>query len=225
VGKVKIGHGLLDVGYWRRSSSGFAPPAQGVEVKMKKVLVVDDIKNIRNLLTTCLELEGYQVATAANGREALEMVQNNLYDLIFLDIKLPELSGTEILRRMRRLNILTPVIVMTAFGTVKNAVECTRLGAVAYLQKPFTADKVRVTLEEIGIFLENNMIKLRQLLDQAAALLEEAQPEEAYRLLKTALSIEPSCGETYALLAQVLVKLGKEKEAQRFRVIAEQFGN
>jgi two-component system OmpR family response regulator len=222
---VKIGDWLLDVGYWRLFSSSFAPPAQGVEVRMKKVLVVDDIKNIRNLLTTCLELEGYQVSTAANGREALEMVQNNLFDLIFLDIKLPELSGTEILRRMRRLNNLTPVIVMTAFGTVKNAVECTRLGAVAYLQKPFTADKVRAILEEIENTLENNLAQLRQLLDRAAALMGEAQSEEAYRLLKTALSIDPNCGETYTLLAKILSKLGKEKEAQRFRVMAEQFGD
>jgi two-component system OmpR family response regulator len=192
---------------------------------MKRVLVVDDTKNIRNLLTTCLELEGYRVATAANGREALEAVQNKLFDLIFLDIKLPELSGTEILRQMRQLNILTPVIVMTAFGTVKNAVECTRLGAVAYLQKPFTADKVRTVLDEIGDCLETSPGELRSLLNRAGFLLRDEQPEEAYRHLKMALSIEPNCGETYALLAKVLLKLGKEKEAQRFQVMAEQFGD
>jgi two-component system OmpR family response regulator len=190
---------------------------------MKKVLVVDDTKNIRNLLTTCLELEGYRVLTAANGREALELVQNELFDLIFLDIKLPDLSGTEILRQMRKLNLLAPVIVMTAFGTVKNAVECTRLGAVAYLQKPFTADKVRTVLGEFENPTANNMVRLRPLLDRADTLLREAQPEEAYCLLKTALAIDPNCGEIYAMLTKVFLKLGKDKEAHRFQVMAEQF--
>jgi two-component system OmpR family response regulator len=189
---------------------------------MKEVLVVDDIKNIRNLLTTCLELEGYHVSTAPNGREALQAVQNNWFDLIFLDIKLPEISGTEVLRQIRKLNILTPVIIMTAFGTVKNAVECTRLGAVAYLQKPFTAEKVRTVLGEItNSYI--NAAGLRPLLERAGVLLRETQPEEAYRLLKMALSIDPNCGEIYVLLAEALLKLGKEKEAQRFQVLADQF--
>jgi two-component system OmpR family response regulator len=189
---------------------------------MKEVLVVDDTKNIRNLLSTCLELEGYHVSSATDGREALEAVHHKLFDLIFLDIKLPEISGTEILRQIRQLNILTPVIIMTAFGTVKNAVECTRLGAVAYLQKPFTADKVRAVLNEIG-HPPNNTPGLKTLLERAAILVREEQPKEAYRLLKLALSIDPNCGETYALLAKVFVKLGKTKEAQRFQVMAQQF--
>jgi two-component system OmpR family response regulator len=189
---------------------------------MKAVLVVDDTKNIRNLLTTCLELEGYHVATAVDGREALQVVQNHRFDLIFLDVKMPEISGTEVLRQIRQLNILTPVIVMTAFGTVKNAVECTRLGAVAYLQKPFTAEKVRAVLGEIT-HSADNPAGLRSLLERAGVLLEAAQPDEAYHLLKTALSIDPNCGEVYELLAKVLLKQGKEKEAQRFQVMAQQF--
>src|SRR4051794_15765703 len=99
---------------------------------MKKILVVDDTKNIRTLLTTCLEVEGYQVLTAIDGRQALEMIRQDSYDLIFLDIKLPEFSGTEVLRRIQESKIHTPVIIMTAFGTVKNAVDCTKLGAIAY---------------------------------------------------------------------------------------------
>jgi two-component system, OmpR family, response regulator len=109
---------------------------------MKKVLIVDDTKNIRNLLTTCLELNGYTVSSAKNGMEALELISQEFFDIAFIDIKMPELSGTEVLRRIRAKGISIPVVIMTAFATVKNAVECTQLGAVAYLQKPFTADKV-----------------------------------------------------------------------------------
>lgn len=110
---------------------------------MKKVLVVDDAKNIRMLLTKCLELEGYQVKTATNGKDALALFSSERFDLAFLDIKLPELSGTEVLRRIRAQGNDTPVIVITAYPTVKNAVECTKLQSITYLQKPFTADRLR----------------------------------------------------------------------------------
>lgn len=86
---------------------------------MKKVLVVDDAKNIRMLLTKCLELEGYQVKTATNGKDALVLFSSERFDLAFLDIKLPELSGTEVLRRIRAQGNDTPVIVITAYPTVK----------------------------------------------------------------------------------------------------------
>ena len=113
---------------------------------MIHVIVVDDTKNIRLLLTQCLEFEGYTVTTAGNGTEALEILSRQSFDLIFLDVRMPELSGTEVLRQMRKMGIHSPVVMITAFGTVKNAVECTQLGAVAYLQKPFTENKVNQVL-------------------------------------------------------------------------------
>lgn len=115
-----------------------------------KVLVVDDTKNIRMLLTTCLELYGYKVVTAVDGLDALNTITIENPDLIFLDIKLPEISGTEVLRRIRSMGVITPVVIMTAFATVKNAIECTKLGAVAYLQKPFTADKVKTVINQLS---------------------------------------------------------------------------
>ena len=114
---------------------------------MKKVLVVDDTKNIRMILTKCLELEGYEVMTASDGKQALEMFKSYTFDLAFLDIKLPEIRGTEVLKRIREQGITTPVIIITAYATVKNAVDCTNLGAVAYVQKPFSADKIRTILK------------------------------------------------------------------------------
>jgi two-component system, OmpR family, response regulator len=116
---------------------------------MKKVLVVDDTKNIRMILTKCLELEGYEVMTASDGKQALETFLTHNFDLAFLDIKLPEIRGTEVLKRIREQGIKTPVIIITAYATVKNAVECTNMGAVAYVQKPFSADKIRSVLKEM----------------------------------------------------------------------------
>ena len=97
------------------------------------VFVVDDTKNIRMLLTKCLEMDGYTVRVAGDGRTAVEMLTREQFDLAFLDIKMPQFSGTEVLRQIREMGIRTPVIIITAYATVKDAVECANLGAVAYL--------------------------------------------------------------------------------------------
>ena len=75
---------------------------------MKQVLVIDDTKNIRLLLTKTLEVNGYQVTSATNGREGLDLLLTGKFDLAFLDIKLPELSGTEVLRQARAAGVQTP---------------------------------------------------------------------------------------------------------------------
>ena len=95
---------------------------------MKRVLVIDDTKNIRILLSTCLELRGYEVITADNGLEALNIINNTneAIDLIFLDIRMPGISGTEVLKNIKEARMSCPVVIMTAFATVKNAIECTK---------------------------------------------------------------------------------------------------
>lgn len=182
---------------------------------MKRALVVDDTKNIRLLLTTCLELMGYEVITASNGEEALEMFKNNTFDLVMLDIKMPEISGTEVLRRIRRMGIEIPVIIMTAFATVKNAVECTRLGAVAYLQKPFTAEKVKNTLHQFENHNECCSV-LEACFNKSNELIENGNYDEALSILKKALAIEPNCAQCYNLIGKIHELKGNIKDAEKF---------
>jgi two-component system, OmpR family, response regulator len=189
----------------------------------KKILVVDDTKNIRTLLTTCLEIEGYTVLSAHNGVQALKLFQTESPDLAFLDIKLPELSGTEVLRKIREKGIRTPVIIMTAFATVKNAVECTKLGAVAYLQKPFTAEKVRNVLLEILSNYQGNLPNADNWVNLAEELMAGGKLDDAYHLLKQALAVDPARGKVYHLMARILEAQGNHKEAARFYTIASQF--
>lgn len=189
---------------------------------MKKVLIVDDTKNIRTLLTTCLELNGYETITASNGLEAIELFKNNSIDLAFIDIKMPEISGTEVLRRIRAMGIDTTVIIMTAFSTVRNAVECTKLGAIAYLQKPFTADKVRNLLNEIEpiIFKEktdNNYIEL------AKDLISKSRLEEGLSILKKALGENIDSAEIYYLIGKIYALKGDEKQSEKFFAVSKQF--
>jgi DNA-binding response OmpR family regulator len=190
---------------------------------MKRVLVVDDTKNIRTLLTMCLELEGYQVMTACDGKEGLTLLQNEQLDLAFLDIKLPEITGTEVLRKVRELGMNTPIIIMTAFATVKNAVECTKLGAVLYLQKPFTADKVRRILQEIDPASFSKPQDVGFYISKARQLLSSGKPTEAFEELKKSLAINPNVGEIYQLMAMIYESQGEKKEAERFNKIAMQF--
>jgi DNA-binding response OmpR family regulator len=190
---------------------------------MKRVLVVDDTKNIKNLLTTCLTINGYSVLTASNGAEALEILKASEVDLIFLDIKMPELSGTEVLKRIRGMGIETPVIIMTAFATVKNAVECTKLGAIMYLQKPFTSDKVKSVLAEIEPLIEKNTFSIDIYIMRAKELISIGELDEAFDVLKKALPINMHSKEVYELFGNIYELRGDVTEAERFRKISELF--
>lgn len=116
---------------------------------MKTALVVDDTKNIRLLLSKSLESDGFIVHSANNATEALNLVKEFDFDIAFIDIKMPNVSGTALLQMLRDEGYEFPVVIMTAFGTIKNAVTTTQLGAKAYLQKPFTSNTIRKTLSEV----------------------------------------------------------------------------
>lgn len=185
---------------------------------MKRVLVVDDTKNIRLLLTKCLEHEGYQVETASDGQEALDMFRKERYDLAFLDIKMPRLSGTEVLKSIREMGIGTPVIIITAYATVKNAVECTKLGAVTYLQKPFTAEKIRIVLSELMNEIEDSGLywQTESILKRTAELIDESAFSDALEMLKTVIAKEIDNPEIYFLISKIYQGMGDKKKAERF---------
>ena len=195
---------------------------------MKRILVVDDTKNIRVLLSTCLELRGYDAITADNGVEALEIIndKNQKIDLIFLDIRMPGLSGTEILKNIKYIRNNCPVVIMTAFATVKNAVECTKLGALIYLQKPFSPERINLVLDEIENKKKIGSIDedIDVLLDEVRELLDKKEnTNEAFNSLKKALSINPYYKETYLLISKLNEKIGNEEEMIRFREIYKLF--
>ncbi len=195
---------------------------------MKRVLVIDDTKNIRNLLSTCLEIRRYNVITADNGVEALRIIKNKDIDvnLIFLDIRMPGISGTELLKIIKEERESCPVIIMTAFATVKNAIECTKLGALVYLQKPFSTDRINSVLDEIEGKIEYNIENKEDnnLLNEVKLLLNNKENAiEAHRLLKKAIGFDPYNKEVYLLISKVNKILGKEEEAERFEKIYKLF--
>ena len=116
---------------------------------MKTALIVDDTKNIRILLSHCLNDSGFTVHCASNGIEALELISTINFDIAFIDIKMPTMSGTALLEQIVKDGHTFHIVIMTAFATVKNAVTTTKLGAKAYLQKPFTANTIHKILDEV----------------------------------------------------------------------------
>src|SRR5262245_57768459 len=113
------------------------------------ILVVDDERNVRNNLGMLLEAEGHKVDAASNGDEALSRIKEGRYDIAFVDIQMPKMDGLELLRFMRELRPKMPVVMLTAYGTTRRAVESMKLGAVDFLEKPFDPNAIKLLCQEI----------------------------------------------------------------------------
>jgi two-component system response regulator PilR (NtrC family) len=113
------------------------------------ILVVDDEPAIQDILTWALSAEGYRVATAGNGEEALARVEREDFDIIVTDIVMPGLDGLEVLERSRVLNPRAAVIVMTAYAALETAIAALRRGASDYLEKPFSVDLLKERVQRL----------------------------------------------------------------------------
>jgi two-component system response regulator PilR (NtrC family) len=133
------------------------------EPRPPRILVVDDERSMRELLAIVLRREGYQVLLAENGRMAIEALEREPVDLLISDIKMPDMSGVEVLRAAKRVDQDILGIMITAFASTDTAVEAMRLGACDYLSKPFDIDllkmKVREKIENRHLRQENVLLK------------------------------------------------------------------
>ncbi len=134
---------------------------------MAKLLIIDDERGIRNTLKEILADEGYEVEVAENGRQGLEMAQANGYDLIFSDIKMPEMDGMELLAALKQPlstspqgeetePIETPVVMITGHGDVETAVQALKMGAYDFLVKPLDLNRILITTKNA---LESKSLK------------------------------------------------------------------
>ena len=142
-----------------------SPKANGPDAAGAKpsVLVVDDEPSMRDMLQIVLRRDGYDVRTAQDGRHALETLQRGPVDLLLSDIRMPDMTGVEVLRAAKELNPDIVALMMTAYASTATAVEAMRLGAVDYLTKPFNMDelrlKVRQQIETRRLKQENVLLK------------------------------------------------------------------
>lgn len=185
----------------------------------KKILIVDDERNIRTTLKMCLSGEGYEIDTAVNGEDGLEKAEKNKYDLIFLDIKMPGINGMEVLEELRNKENNSNIIIMTAYGTIEDAVKAMKLHAVDFVPKPFTPEEIRETIKKV--FERENLeeSKLRTFEDYvefAKLNIITNNFEKAEEILKQAASKDLSSPATYNLLGVISEYKGDILQAQKY---------
>ena len=138
----------------------------------EKILVVDDDSGMRDTLEAVLTADGYKVTTASNGKEAIDTLGGSKFDITLLDLKMPDCKGTELLPKIKELDPDNIVIMMTAYGTIKTAVEAVKLGAYDFITKPFELEEVRMIIQKALDMkqLSGENAKLREILSENVVL-------------------------------------------------------
>ena len=124
---------------------------------MAKILIVDDQEMMRDSLAATLTREGHEVVACTDGPLAVTRLGSTKFELMITDLKMPKMTGIELLQEAKRLRPEMPVVLMTAFATVNTAVEAMKLGAYDYIQKPFDGDEIKLLVERT---LEHNRLRL-----------------------------------------------------------------
>ena len=119
-------------------------------MNVQSVLVVDDEPLMRDFVGETLTRMGCDVKFATDGTQAIRLIESNQFDLVITDMKLPKLSGIDVLKSIKQLSPETESVLMTAYGTIQSAVEAMKSGACDYLLKPFTPDQIEILVEKIS---------------------------------------------------------------------------
>ncbi len=169
----------------------------------KKILIVDDEKNVRLTLKRCLDEEGFDIDIAINGEEALKEILSNNYDLVLLDLKMPGMDGMEVLREVREKSNNVNIIIITAYGTVEKAVEAMKLGVIDFLSKPFTPEDIRKIVKSVlkrPDLKESRLESFEDYIEYAKACILKKEYEKAIMYLKKSIAENMDSPEPHNLL-------------------------
>jgi DNA-binding response OmpR family regulator len=187
-------------------------------MKSRTVLIVDDEKNILLTLSQSLEALQLETDTATNGEEALAKLKEKDFGLILLDLRMPGMDGMEVLRKVREIRPDIHVIMITAYGTIELAVEAMKLGAVDFIQKPFSPEEIR---ELVSRVLDREKLDERKTTDYGSAI-ELAKRSVGHRHfdaaiehLRRAIFLDPARPEAFNLLGALMEIQGDRIEAQK----------
>ena len=157
---------------------------------MEKILVIDDEKSILDLLSVVFEKEGYAVETSLSATRAVALMGNEDFDIIISDIKMPKMSGMELLRYVRKNRPDIPIVMITAYGTIKQAAEALKAGAMDYIVKPFDVEELKIIvaqgLEKKRLKEENLFLKkeLKERYDFEKMIGKSKVMQEIYNLIE-----------------------------------------
>jgi two-component system, NtrC family, response regulator PilR len=190
--------------------------APATERRPPRILVVDDERSMRELLAIVLRREGYEVLLAENGRSAVSLLEREPVDLLISDIKMPDLSGVDVLRAAKKIDPDILGIMITAFASTESAVEAMRLGACDYLSKPFDIDllkmKVREKIENRQLRQENVLLKktlglahqFSNIIGRSASMLDVFKMVETVSRTNSTILLTGESGTGKGLVAQAI---------------------
>jgi len=147
------------------------------EFNQPKILVVDDEEVTRLSLAEILSLEGYQVATASSGEEALQELEKEAFDLVLADLVMKEVDGLQVMEAAKKLSPDTVVIMLTAYGTLESAIQAMRQGAYDYLIKPCGAQEIVASVES-GLAEQRQERRRQELMSRVEEMLRALKAEE-----------------------------------------------
>jgi DNA-binding response OmpR family regulator len=202
----------------------------------KTILIVDDETNVRLMLRTALASAGYSVDEAGDGQAALKRLGDQAFALMLVDLRMPRMDGMELLRRLRAEGNTVPVIMLTAHGSVHDAVEAMKLGAIDFVTKPITPDALRAVVADViarqspqevpadakGARLEDRTKQIAFDLARAKRALNLGQFSAAEPLLREIIALDPGSQEAHELLDR-LESLKADEERGSFRILRDWF--
>jgi DNA-binding NtrC family response regulator len=191
---------------------------------MGKILVVEDKKSVAEMLKEALELEGHEVVIAANGADGIKEIKTTNVDVVLTDLRLPKKDGLEVLRTSKENNPLTPVIVMTAYGSVETAVNAMKLGAYDFITKPLDIDHLNLLIERslknTRLVAENLLLKdalsekvgTPNIIGKSKKMLEIAENIQKVAPARTTVLLLGESGTGKELFARAIHNLGPRME-------------
>lgn len=191
--------------------------------RRKAILIVDDEKNIRFTVAHALKSDDVEVDSAASGIEGLKKLRERAYDLVLVDLRMPGMTGLEMLRELQRMvSEIPPAVIITAFGIPEQLLEAAALGAIDSLRKPFSIQMIRSLANDIFMRFDDHS----ESAGTAAYYLRRAKCElmrrhcpEAVKLLERAAQLDLDNAESHMLLGicTLLNKSGREEALGHFR--------